>query len=321
VIIVGAGIIGLSCAWRLAQAGRRVRVFDRRSAACEASWAGAGMLAPGGEMEADSPLSRMALRSLSIYADFVEELTAESGVAIDYRSCGGIDLAATDEKAERQAQAGIRSERCEYRGRPARFYPDDAVVDPREVTQALLAACRARGVDIHENEAVLQVGRDGKSVTTAIGAYEDESVLIAAGAWSSDLYPGLRKTTPVRGHLIAYRMPPGLLASIVRNHGTYIVQRSSGLVIAGTSTEDAGFDRTLDETVLADIARRAAELVPELREAEIVERWNGLRPQIEGEAPLIARVAEAPVYAAIGHYRNGILLAPETARLVVDLVD
>ena len=126
-IIVGAGIIGLSCAWRLAQAGRRVRVFDRRSAACEASWAGAGMLAPGGEMEADSPLSRMALRSLSIYADFVEELTAESGVAIDYRSCGGIDLAATDEKAERQAQAGIRSERCEYRGRPARFYPDDAV--------------------------------------------------------------------------------------------------------------------------------------------------------------------------------------------------
>jgi glycine/D-amino acid oxidase-like deaminating enzyme len=282
------------------------------------------MLAPGGELEADSALSRMALRSLSIYAAFVDELASESGVAIDYRNCGAIDLAATDEKAERQAEAGIRSERCEYRGYPARFYPDDAVVDPREVTQALLTACRARGVAIHENEAVLKIGpaggRAGSSVTTAVGAYQDDGVLVAAGAWSSDLYPGLPKTTPVRGHLVAYRMPPGLLASIVRNHGTYLVQRSSGIVIAGTSTEHAGFDRSLDEAVIADIARRAGEMAPELRGVEMVERWNGFRPAIAADAPFIGRVAEGPVYAAIGHYRNGILLAPETARLIANLV-
>ncbi len=320
VIVVGAGIVGLSCAWRLAQAGRRVRVFDRRAVACEASWAGAGMLAPGGEIEADSPLAQMALRSLSLYSAFVEELAEESGVNIDYRRCGGIDLAATDERAERQSRAGIRSEPLHFQGRPARFYPDDAVVDPREVTRALLVACRVRGVLVHENEAVARIDRLGRSVATARATYEDSGVLIAAGAWSSQLYPGLPKTKPVRGHLVAYRMRPGFLGPIVRNRETYVVQRSSGVVIAGTSTEDAGFERGIDEGVIADIGRRAGELVPELRSAEMVERWNGLRPGIAGEAPLIGRVGDGAVFAAFGHYRNGILLAPETARAIAGQV-
>jgi glycine oxidase len=115
-------------------------------------------------------------------------------------------------------------------------------------------------------------------------------------------------------------MRPGFLDSIVRHNGTYLVQRSSGLLIAGTSTEEAGFERELDEAVIADIERRAGELVPELRSAEVTERWNGFRPGIEGEGPMIARVGDGSVFAAIGHYRNGILLAPETARMVADLV-
>jgi glycine oxidase len=323
VIVVGAGIVGLSCGWILAKAGRRVRVFDRTCAASEASWAGAGMLAPGGEFESDSPLSRMALRSLALYPEFVSELTAESGVAIDYRKCGGIELDAIGAdgavRAARQAEAGIRSEPCAFRGKPARFYPDDALVDPRDITRALLVACRARGVAIHENEPVTGVEENGRGVTTANGVYQSDGVVIAAGAWSSGLYPGLRPTRPVRGHLIAYRMPAAFLGSILRHESTYLMQRSSGLLIAGTSTEEVGFDRSLDENVTADIERRAADLVPELRSMTPVERWNGFRPGIAGEGPMIERVGEGSVFAAFGHYRNGILLAPETARMIGDL--
>lgn len=323
-IIVGAGIIGLSCAWALARTGRRVTIFDKGAAAREASWAGAGMLAPGGEFEADSELARMALRSLELYAAFVEELRRESGMQIDFRQCGAIEVgdeAALARVAGLRAGLKIQSEACEYRGRAARFYPGDALVDPRQVTEALIVACRAHGVLVREHEPVIRIAVDGLSVETAHGRYADEGVLIAAGAWSSQLYPGLPQTRPVRGHLISYRMAPGFLGSIVRGGGgTYVMQRSSGVVIAGSSTEDAGFEREIDEGVVADIARRAEALVPELRGVPIAERWNGLRPGIEGSGPVIGRVPGTAVYTAFGHYRNGILLAPETGRMVAGLV-
>jgi glycine oxidase ThiO len=322
-IVAGAGIIGLSCAWGLARGGRHVTVFDRSKAASEASWAGAGMLAPGGEFDSDSPLLRMALRSLELYPRFIRELEEESGIAIDFRRCGAIEVGPIDflkATSLRRLSMGIHSEACEYRGQPARFYPGDAAVDPRRITQALLAACRARGVAIHENEAVIRVAEDGGSIESAAGRYEGEGVIIAAGAWSSGLYPNLPPCRPVRGHLVGWQMPPGFLGPIVRHNGTYILQRSSGLLIAGSSSEDAGFERTLDENVIADIERRAAELVPELRDITPVERWNGLRPAVEGERPLIGRIPGTAVFTAFGHYRNGILLAPETARLIAELI-
>jgi glycine oxidase len=317
-IIVGAGIIGLSCAWALARAGRRVTVFDKGAAAREASWAGAGMLAPGGEFEADSEVARMALRSLDLYQAFVDELRRESGVQIDFRQCGAIEVGDEAELARvagLRDRLGIQSEACSYRGRAARFYPGDGLVDPRQVTEALLT-----GVSVREHEPVIRIAEDGLWVETSQGRYEDEGVLIAAGAWSSRLYPGLPETRPVRGHLVSYRMSPGIVGSIVRGGGTYVMQRSSGLVIAGSSTEDAGFDREIDEGIVADIARRAEELVPELRGVPIAERWNGLRPGIAGSGPVIGCVPGTTVYTAFGHYRNGILLAPETARLVAGLI-
>ncbi len=282
------------------------------------------MLAPGGEFESDSPLLRMSLRSLAIYPDFVGELRRETGFEIDYQSCGGLEVALSDSEAlrfrqlaERRAALGIPSESRTHRHRPAWFYPGDATVDPRHLTRALMAACRARGVAIHENEAVLAIEPDGGAVRTERGRYADSGVVIAAGAWSSGLFPGLRPTRPVRGHLVSYLLPGVVVPTILRNNGTYILQRSSGLIIAGSSTEDAGFDRAIDERVVADIEARVAELLPDI--GRPAERWNGLRPGIEGEGPAIGRVPATNVITAFGHYRNGILLAPETGRLVAEL--
>lgn len=330
VIVVGAGIIGLASAWYLSRRGVDVSVFDTREAGREASWAGAGMLAPGGEVEADSEAARMAVRSLAAFPRFVEELTGESGVSIDFRLCGAIDVAfqaeevaALESRAVVQESIGIASLPVAHPGAVyARHYPNDAAVDPRDVTAALRAALLRRGASLHENERVLEVCPDGR-VRTDRACYREDGVLIAAGAWLSDLLstlaPSLPRTMPVRGHLLSYAPGIAVPGPILRHGHTYLVQRSDGRVIAGSSTEHVGFDRNLDEMVIASIESRAAQLMPALSSLRPKERWNGFRPGIEGGAPFVGRIGDR-IWGAFGHYRNGILMTPETARMVSDMV-
>lgn len=328
-LIVGGGIIGLACGWRLAQKGHRVTVFDSREAGREASWAGAGMLAPGGEMDEASALTRMALDSLEQYPGFVAELEEASGLPVDYQRRGAIEIALTGAEAEAlerraalQSALGIESEPIVYKGSVgARFYKNDQVVAPRDLIKALRVACVRAGASIREYEPVTQIMPDGSGVATALGNYSGERVLIAAGAWSSGLRPGLPVTIPVRGHLISYEPGRRFLDTILRHQRTYLLQRSGGTIIAGSSTEYVGFDRTIDEAIVSDIERRACELLPELSACTPAERWNGFRPGVEGECPVIGRIEGASVWTAFGHYRNGILLAPETARLIVRSVE
>lgn len=327
-IVAGAGIIGLSCAWRLAQKGIKVRIFESGQASREASWAGAGMLAPGGELEDASPLTRMALDSLRQYPDFVAELQELSGLLIDYQRCGAIEPAfneaeavALERRALHQADVGIRSEPMAYRNSfAARFYPDDQVVAPREVTNALRIACLRAGVSIHEHEAVTELIPNGSGVRTNRGEYTDDSVLIAAGAWSSGLRRDLPVAMPVRGHLIAYRPGRSLIGSILRHGNTYLLQRRDTELIAGSSTEHVGFDRAIDERTVSDIHSRATQLLPDLTALTPADRWNGFRPGIEGGMPVVGRIEGTTIWTAYGHYRNGILLAPETARIIAESV-
>jgi len=301
----------------MAQQGHAVTVFDAREAAREASWAGAGMLAPGGEFESVSETALLALESLGLYPDFVRELKEESGIAIDFRRCGGLEIM----REGFEALHGFRSEICEYEGRPARFYPDEAIVDPRHVTHALLTACRRRGVEIREHEGVLRISEGGHTVKTTRDVYISDGVVIAAGAWSGVLYPGLPRTMPVRGHLIAWSKPPGFLEPILRHGHTYLLQRGSGILIAGSTTEHAGFDRAIDPKAAEDLRIRAVGLLPVLEAEPPREIWNGFRPGIESEGPAIGRVPGTSVWTAFGHYRNGILMAPRTAIAIAASVD
>jgi glycine oxidase len=329
-IVAGAGIIGLSCAWRLARCKIPVTVFDAREAGCEASWAGAGMLAPGGEMDESSPLAEMALRSLEMYPDFVEALREASGVPIDYQRCGALELALSDHeavdlerRAARQSAMGIRSESTQHAGSvAARFYPDDGLVNPRDIMAALRTACLREGVSIHEREPVVEILADGSGVRTLRATWRGDGVLIAAGAWSADLVSAFSvpKAMPVRGHLIAYGATAGMLGTILRHENTYLLQRDSGSLIAGASTEHVGFDRTIDESIVQAIHARASRLLPALSGMNPAERWIGFRPGIEGGIPAIGRIDGTRIWTAFGHYRNGILLAPDTARRIEESV-
>jgi glycine oxidase len=340
VIIAGAGIIGSSIAWRLAQGGLRVALLDAGRMGAEASSAGAGMLAPGGEIEGHSPWNDFALESLRLYPDFVAELQSETGCPIDFQVLGAVELALTEDEwlaleARGRLQAALGIPSCPLSPEELRrqaplacsdaagalFYPQDAQVDPRHVMHALRSACLKRGVAIREGVRVAEMRptSEGIEVVTAQGVMHAAAAVLAAGAWSSEITvagQALPRAYPVRGHLIGFRLEAGSLGSILRHGHTYLLQRAGGFTIAGTSSERAGFDRTLDAGVTSDIQFRAAQILPVLAGLEPEERWLGFRPALEGETPAIGRAGEHALWLAYGHYRNGILMAPATAQKV-----
>jgi len=338
VIIVGAGIIGLSLAWRLAQRGVKVTVLDRSNAAREASWAAAGMLAPGGEFETGET-ARFAVESLRMYPDFVRELKEATGLPIDFRVCGTLEIDSSADP-ERQAENGIRSHACDFAeaaglapGLAAldgtfRFYPDDALVDPREATGALLAACRALGVRIVENCDVQSICTSGDvTVDTTQGRFASDRIVIAAGAWSGSLplsvdneprkLPG---TFPVRGVLVGRKFPERKLGPFLRRGHNYLVMRESGFAIAGTTAEKVGFERAVPDASVAGVIAGVEALWPDFAKGQQTESWVGFRPASASGEPHIGRLQNTPVWLAYGHFRNGILMAPATAaRLVAEL--
>ena len=340
-VVIGAGIIGASIAWSLARRGLRVTLIDAGRAGGEASWAGAGMLAPGGEVSERNYWSEFAVRSRSLYPDFISELREVTGCPIDFQANGAIEIATTEaewlalqERAEKQRRLGISSLPVAPSSpeldavRPARgalFYPGDGLVDPRDVMRALLDACRSRQVRVREQAAVtgLAAGSDSIAVETSTGSLSAAVAVLAAGAWSgaipftrAGVSQDLPRSFPVRGHLLGYHPGATLCRAILRHGDTYIVQRSNGYLIAGASTENAGFDRQVDPEIVRDLARRAEELLPCLRQVGTPEAWLGFRPRAEAHQPRIGRFAASNLWLAYGHYRNGILLAPATAERV-----
>jgi glycine oxidase len=337
VAVAGGGIIGTSIAWRLAQRGWRVTLFDKGSLGGEASWAAAGMLSPGGEIEGPSDFASLATESRRLYSGFIGELEKASGLAIDYQECGALDLAysqpewqALQARAVRQAATGIRSKqvsrdhvltfwpRVRRQGLVgAFFYPDDAIVNTREEMVALAATCQRFGVAVRQNCPVHKAGISDKEVTLESGKGIEtfEAVVIAAGAWSNAIVvdgpPALPSAEPVKGHLVGYQQPEQTCHTVVRHGHYYLLQRASGLLICGASVEHVGFDREIRPEVVASLTEKAGFVFPHLSETAPSEVWTGFRPG--SETLRIGSWHSRRLYLAYGHYRNGILLAPLTA--------
>jgi glycine oxidase len=313
--VIGAGIIGASIAWKLATAGFRVVLADAGRMGGEASSAGAGMLAPGGEFERDSIWAKLGTESIALYPAFVRELEADSGERIDFRICGAIDVARTEaEKAAAAARAwaqeamGIRSSVVD----DGIYYPGDGYVDPVGVLNALRQANEKHGVELRENLAVEEMDASNAG-----------AVVLAAGAWSDRVrlsYCGrripLEACVPVKGHLLGYRLEPGSLGPIRRRGHTYLLQRANGFTIAGSTEERDTFDRRVDPAICRDIHDRATALWPRLARGQPAEAWIGFRPATVSGLPALGRIEGTNAWAAYGHYRNGILMAPVTAERV-----
>jgi glycine oxidase len=327
--VVGAGVIGLSLAWRAAVAGvGRVAVYDPQLAfdtPQQSSWAAAGMLAPVTEVHyGEEALLALTLASRERWPSFAAELAQASGVDPGYRTEGtvsvardGDDLARLEELAVFQTKLGLEVSRLRSREvrelepalsprvRGGFLVTGDHSVDNRALVLGLRAACVRAGVALHATEV------------TNLAQLEAGQIVVAAGHASIRLLPDLA-LRPVKGQLLHLRGEP-LLTRTVRGIDAYLVPRADGRLLVGATVEEKGVNRCATAGAVFELLRAAYELVPGMTELELAETVVGLRPATTDNAPLLGRIDERTVVAT-GHYRNGILLAPLTADLMVELL-
>jgi glycine oxidase len=347
VLILGGGIIGLACARELALQGLRVEIVERLPAGAEASTAAAGMLAPLAEESAPRVFLDACRDSLSLWGPWVAALEGETGLSVAYESSGSL-LVALDPQDDAELERSVHAARAA--GQQARdvepaalrhWVPDIAPgvrravhlaaehrVDNVQLCAVLAQAVQKLGVQIHYHSEVESVerrapGTPGGTTLLVHGSHwrkEARLLVLAAGAWSGQI-PGLPPLPlrPVRGQMLMLGGVEWPWTGSVRQGHIYAVRRGATGLLIGSTVEDAGFDK--HNTVagvggLLDFARR---LFPGLAGAHLETVWSGLRPGTPDDLPILGRLAGWPALVATGHFRNGILLAPWTAREVARL--
>jgi glycine oxidase len=314
VVVVGGGLIGLSIALELEGRGASVLVLDAGRALGQASRAAAGMLAAA-DPHNPAELKALAEKSVGMYPAYLAEMARR----------GGVEVPVQTRRAVQWVEDG-----------PA-YEMEEMSIDPRQLAEAVLAAVkaavRASRIELVEGARVSSVREDAFGVRVR-SADEREwlgaSVVHAAGAWSPEMWSGVRlPVVPRKGQMMRVRMPEGLgLEKVYRSEEVYVVPRrfgeQAGTALIGATVEDVGFDTTVVEADQRWLRAEAAGLVPELASEEgapCVEAWAGLRPATPDLLPVIGRVERTRQFVATGHYRNGILLAPATARVMAELVE
>jgi glycine oxidase len=345
--VIGGGVVGCSVAYRLAGAGLAVTVVDRGSCGGEASWAGAGIILPGSATRAD-PLAVMRRASIARFEAFAGELRERTGIDPEYIRCGGLDLITDDNQdaaADREAAAwegrvtdtGEAAVRRLDRKQARRLEPQltgrirgavlnrlTAQVRSPRILAALRSACVQAGVAVREHTPVTGLMMEGSRVTgVRCGGHSIDAghVVIAAGAWSSDLAPALRdalEVFPVRGQIALLEMSPLPFLHFIIHGRSYLVPRRDGKILVGSTEErGAGFDKRNTTAGVAKLLATAERFVPVLKDATLLRVWSGLRPATPDSKPYIGPVPGFEgLLAATGHFRSGLSLAPITADLI-----
>ncbi len=350
VVVVGGGVIGLSCAWRLAQGGRRVVVLERATCGAGATLASLGALWPPSPL-IDQPPQNFHRKSLAMFEAFVAELAAASGLPVAFRRLGHIDLLITERQvanAARQCAAApgvwpdspdgppmeILSEAqlrwlepqvtCPCRG--ALWCRVSAQVRVEQLMAALAAACARAGAQIMEGAAVekilINAGR-ACGVMANGKVYAAERILLAAGAWTGGVdraATGDLGIRPVRGQGVLLRHSPALAGRIIKNGPVYFVPWDQGRVLLGSTTEpEAGWNCFPTAHGMAQLLRLATATIGAVARAKVEMVWAGLRPDAPRHQPIIgAAPGVHGLFVAAGHYKTGIGMAPATAQLVVE---
>lgn len=366
--IVGAGVIGLSCAFELIERGVPVALVERGSAGWGASRAAAGMLAPIAEAETDEdPATRLALRSAAHYPDFIRRLESASGQSCGFREDGSLwvavdrdDAAHLDHLERTLKDKGLPSRRIERtellkrepfltgRVQGALELAADRQVDPRRLCEALKTALSRRGVPLFERTELVSLAAGGRGflmelrgrdrdvpakvhagvdagVDAEVGTewhIDAQRILVTCGAHSTPFLKALgeqQSVRPVKGQLIRLRGEP-ILQSVVRTPDVYLVPREDGELLVGATLEEVGFDAQPTAGAVLDLLRYAWRVLPGIYDLALDEISVGFRPATVDHHPRIGPLEVPGAFAAIGHYRNGVLLAPATAAGIADWI-
>lgn len=341
VLIVGGGVIGMMTARELAEAGLEVGIVERGALAGEASWAGGGIVSPLYPWRYRDAITALASWSQSGYRQLCDTLAAETEIDPELRQKGLLMLDVDDE-AEALAWArrcqrpmarivGAEVGRLEPRLPPvdqALWMPEVSSVRNPRLGQALArslalnprvtltSGCPISGFEV--------TGARVDGVRTPAGVQRAERVLIAAGAWSGELLSPLGvdlSVEPVRGQMLLFNTPGGLIDRVVLKGGRYLIPRADGRVLVGSTLEFDGFSKRTTEEAYASLHRSALEILPALADCAVEAHWCGLRPGAPGGVPYIGRVPPYDnLYVNAGQFRNGLVLAPASSRLMADLL-
>ena len=344
VAVAGGGLIGGSIALELARTGLRVGLFDRREPGQEASWAGAGILSPAPESSAMIPLVPLGKASLASYPEFVGMVEEISGQNTGYRAKGTLQALFTGDAREELSTVialhhglGLKAEpisAADARAlepslsedlEAAVLRPEEASVDNRAMTRAVLEAARRSGVQFFPGNGAEAIWREGGQcvgLNLKNEKIEANWTVIAAGCFSAGI-DGVARYAPVRpakGQMVALRADDLKIERVLWSEKIYLVPRNDGRILAGATVEYTGFNKALTAGGMEKILAAAIELSPGLAAARIEEIWAGLRPDSPDHLPILGPTDIEGLLIATGHFRSGILLTPITARLVREWV-
>lgn len=341
VIVIGGGVIGLLSAWRLAQAGLAVELFEKSKVGAESSWAALGVLTPHA-----GPLLKLAQASLALYPSVASALREQSNIDIELRDEGMLYVALSHDEVESLQARALRDQAAgvpvqSLTAREARelepalservcgalYYTATRQVNNVQLFKALAIATTRAGAKIHEGKAVTRLRRDGYGITGVQVDAETHNaawVVIAAGSWSGEIEGINVPVRPVKGEALAVdaaSIAPLTISHVIDSQYGYVVPRADGRLLIGATVEDVGFDKRVNDEAAQALLAGARRVVPALQNADVRESWAGLRPCSADGLPIIGPVAQcAGLIVATGHFRNGILLAPITAQLVTEWI-
>jgi len=341
VLILGGGVIGLTTAWFLAQAGARVTIVDQGDFGRQASWAGAGIISPGNLDHARTAMDQLRAHSADLFPRLSQSLHEHTGIDNGYAVCGGLEFitSADEDASDEWRSEGIVFQEMtgdELRRRypylapgldRAYFLPEMAQVrNPRHL-RALRAACAALGVSMRPHCPARRLVRNGsriEAIETDEGRLTAGRYLIATGAWTDNLLeplglrPGIR---PVRGQIALLNTGKAERLPLLLHGKRYLVPRGDGRVLAGSTEEDAGFVARTTAAAITGLLDFAATLMPELAQAAVERCWAGLRPGSPDGKPFLGAVPGIDnLFIAAGHFRAGIQLSPATALVMKEVL-
>jgi glycine oxidase len=340
VAIAGGGLIGATIAFELARAGLQVALFDRHELGEGSSWAAAGILSPAPENAGMISIVPLGRASLQLYPEFVATVEEISGQSAGYRARGTLEALFSTDAQEKLSTIialhhglGLRAE--PVRAEDARemepalspeleaavFRPDEACVDNRALTKAVLTAAEASGVKTFAGSNVQSIAKNGghcEGLLVDGEKVQSRWTVIAAGCRSAEI-EGAAQYAPVRpakGQMIALRAKDLNIERVLWSDHVYLVPRNDGRILAGATVEYVGFEKKVTAGGVQKIIAAALQLAPALGDAQIEETWAGLRPDALDHLPIIGPTDLDGLLIATGHFRSGILLAPITAQLI-----
>lgn len=340
-IIIGGGVIGLLTARELHKNGVDVLLIERGPLGGESSWAGGGIISPLYPWRYRDSVNTLAQKSKTLYPGLAAQLMDESGIDCELLTSGllvadenevGQALSwsepwsvniqhITDQQVLQDIEPAMNNEIMQ-----ALWMPDIMQVRNPKIVKALKGSFESLNIAYREHTTVLDIIVQAGCVTgvqTQDRSFSADKVIVAGGAWSAGLIESVHKVDvePVKGQMIMFKGEPDCLHRIILSQGHYVIPRRDGHVLAGSTLEKTGFDKTTTDNALQDLRDNAVSLVPALAGLEIERQWAGLRPGTANGVPYICPVEEAQgLYVHAGHYRNGIVLGPASVQLMVELV-